>query len=124
METDPLPAILYTSPMDDPSPALLAAIEAGRGQRSPQAPQAWSRHRARVLTAVQQGIGRVRIAGQFGVGVGQLRVLIAEACDAVLRGGAASDEADAVCAAQWQRWCDGGDGVACERVQRGSAEPA
>jgi hypothetical protein len=108
----------------EPAPALLAAIAAGRGQRSPQAPQAWSRHRARVLTAAQQGIGRVRIAGEFGVGVGHLRALIAEACDAVLRGGAASEEADAVCADQWQRWCDGGDDVACVRLQRGGAEPA
>jgi hypothetical protein len=107
-----------------PSPALLAAIEAGRGQRSPHAPQAWSRHRARVLTAVQQGIGRVRIAGEFGVGVAHLRVLVAEACDAVLRGGAASDEADAVCADQWQRWCDGGDDGACARLQRGGPAPA
>jgi hypothetical protein len=85
---------------DDPSPALLAAVEAGRGLRSPHAPQAWSRHRARVLTAMQQGDMRVRIAGALGVSTQQLGLLMAEACDAVLRGGAASEEAEAVCDAR------------------------
>ncbi len=108
----------------EPSPALLAAVEAGRGQRGRGSRQEWSRYRARILSAVQAGLPLVRVAGALGVSAQQLSLLLAEACDAILRGGAASDEAEAVCGAKWQRWCGHGDDVACVRLQRGGAEPA
>ncbi len=119
------PAVRYTLTMDDePLAAIVAAIEQGRGQRGRNNPQAWSRHRARVLTAAQHGLSRGRLGGQLGVSAQQVIVLLAEACDAVLRGGAASDAADRACVGTWRRWCENGDTVACERLRRGASEPA
>jgi hypothetical protein len=109
---------------DEPLPTILTAIEAGRGRRGRGRRQEWSRYRARILSAVQAGLTLVRVAGSLGVSTRQLSLLVAEACDAVLRGGAASEEAEAVCGAKWQRWCGHGDDVACVRLRRGGTEPA
>jgi hypothetical protein len=108
----------------EPLPSILAAIEAGRGQRGRGSRQEWSYYRARILTAAQAGLTGVRLAGGFGISRRRASLLLAEACDAVLRGGAASAEADAVCADNWQRWCQRGDAVACVRLRRGVTEPA
>jgi hypothetical protein len=103
------------SPIDS---SILDAIEQGRGQRGRTNPQAWSRHRAQVLTLAHQGLRRIRIAGEFGLSRGHLNALFEEACDAVLRGGAISDAAESVCADRWRLWCDNGDTDACHRVRR------
>jgi AraC-like DNA-binding protein len=104
--------------MDRPiDSSILNAIEQGRGQRGRRAPQAWSRHRAQVLTAAQRELSLIRIAGELGLSRGHLNTLFEEACDAVLRGGAVSDVADGVCAERWRRWCDNGDTAACGRLQ-------
>lgn len=105
--------------MDQPiEPSILDAIEQGRGQRGGNNPRAWSRSRAQLLTAASQGVARIRIAGAFGLSPGQVRTLAAEACDAVLRGGAISAAADRVCAERWRSWCELGDTEACERLRR------
>jgi hypothetical protein len=109
--------------MDQPiDPSILDAIEQGRGQRGRTNPQAWSRHRARVLTVAQRGLSRIRIAGELGLSEGHVILLVSEACDAVLRGGAVSDAADGACAAKWRRWCQAGDTDACDRLRRGSTQ--
>jgi len=103
--------------------SILDAIEQGRGQRGRTNSQAWSRHRAQVLTAAQRGLSRVRIAGAFGLSEGHVILLVGEACDAVLRGGAVSEAADGVCADRWRRWCQNGDTTACDRLRRGVTPP-
>jgi hypothetical protein len=108
----------------EPIPSVLTAIEAGRGRRGWGSRQEWSRYRARILSAVHTGLPLVRVAGALGVSAQHLGLLVAEACDAVLRGGAASGEAEAVCGARWQRWCAHGDDAACVRLRRGGIEPA
>lgn len=100
-------------------PSILDAIDQGCGQRGKTNPQEWSRHRAQVLTAAYQGVTQFRIAGKLGLSQVQVRTLVAEACAAVLQGGAVSDVADTVCAARWQSWCETGDTTACDRVRRG-----
>ena len=110
---------MMNQPMDQPvEPSILNAIEQGRGQRGRQAPQAWSRYRAQLLTAAHQGVAYFRIAGMFGISQGHLRTLCEEACDAVLRGSAVSEAADRVCAKRWQGWCARGETDACNRLQR------
>jgi len=105
--------------MDQPvEPSLLDAIEQGRGQRGRRAPQTWSRRRTQVLTLAQRGLSRIRIAGELGLSEGHVIMLIGEACDAVLRGGAVSDAADRVCAERWQAWCETGDPDACARLRQ------
>jgi len=105
--------------MDHPvDSSILDAIEQGSGQRGRRAPQTWSRHRAQVLTAAYQGVPQFQIAGKFGLSQVQVRTLVAEACAAVLQGGAVSDAADTVCAARWRSWCETGDTAACGRVRR------
>ncbi len=104
--------------MDHPiEPSILAAIDQGRGQRGRTHPQGWSRHRAQVLTLAQRGLSRIRIGGELGLSQGQVITLVAEACDAVLRGGAASAAADEVCREKWYNWCGRGDTTACDRLQ-------
>ena len=112
--------------MDHPiEPSIFASIDQGRGQRGQRGqrggkdPQAWSRHRAQLLTAASQGLETRQIAGAFGISKVQVRTLVAEACDAVLRGGAASAAADAVCTERWRNWCELGDTEACGRVRSG-----
>lgn len=105
--------------LDHPiEPSILDAIEQGRGQRGRRAPQAWSRYRAQVLTAAHHGLSHIRIAGAFGLSRGHLSVLLEEACDAVLRGGTASEATDRVCARRWRAWCETGDPDACDRLRR------
>ena len=98
-------------------PSILEAIDQGRGERGRHAPQTWSRHRAQLLTAAHQGLSLIRIAGEFGLGRAHLSTLLEEACDAVLRGGVASEAADEVCARRWQGWCETGDTGACNRLR-------
>ena len=105
--------------MDHPiEPSILAAIDQGRGQRGKTHPQAWSRHRAQVLTAAWHRMTSVRICGAFGLSQTRVLVLLAEGCDAVLRGGAVSVAAESVCTPRWRGWCQNGDTVACDRLQR------
>ena len=103
---------------DNPNPSILAAVEAGRGHRGGTKPEAWVRHRARLLTLALSGLTRVRLGGILGVSGGHAATLTAEACDAVLRGGRRSTEAEAACRDLWRRWCDRGDDLACDRVGR------
>lgn len=100
----------------EPLPSILAAIEQGRGNRSGPKAKGWSRYRAQVLSHLASGLAHGRIAGTFGVSVQQLRLLLAEGCDAVVRGGAVSADADAVCAGKWRDWCARGDAAACARL--------
>jgi hypothetical protein len=68
-----------------------------------------------MLTALYQSLPRARLATDLDLRPQQVTRLIAEACDAVLRGGGESVAADGVCAATWQGWCRGRDIDACER---------
>ena len=105
--------------LDHPiEPSILDAIEQGRGERGGKSLEDWSRLHAQVLTAAQRGLRRIRIAGAFGLSEGHVIKLISEACEAVLRGGAASEAADSVCAARWRSWCETGDTDACDRLRR------
>ncbi len=126
--------------MDDTvNPSILAAIERGRAGRgrsvglssalnAPAAragAAAWTRVRALVLTWIGEGYPRAVIGDELSVGAERVGQLLAEGCDAVLRGGASSADADRACAPVWQWWCEQrADQVACERLQRGSAAPA
>lgn len=100
---------------DDPIPSILAAVAAGGGRR-PVSP-AWTRQCAQVLSALYEGLTGGRAAQVLALDGPQLRRLVLAACDAVLRGGAASSEADEVCAEAFRRWCDVGDLAACERLR-------
>jgi hypothetical protein len=121
--------------MDDTvNPSILAAIERGRAGRGrsvglrsvldASAPRtgaaAWARVRALVLTWVGEGYPRAVIGDELGVGTERVGQLRSEGCDAVLRGGGDSAEADVACAVVWQWWCEQrADQVACERLRRG-----
>ena len=109
--------------MDYPiEPSILAAIDQGRMQRGRTNPQSWSRQRAQVLTAEDQGLTRSRIGGELGLSQRSIVLLATEACDAVLRGGAASEAADRVCTEKWRGWCQNGDTAACSRLRTTAAE--
>jgi hypothetical protein len=99
----------------EPLASIVAAIAHGRGSRGEDTIPEWTLHRALVLSSLWRGLTRARIGGQLGISAQQVTLLTAEACEAVLRGGAASPEAEAVCARRWQRWCDRGDRTACDR---------
>jgi hypothetical protein len=103
--------------------ALVNAIDAGRTGRG-RASGAWSPLRAFVLGFAAQGLLRVRIAGLLGISTQRITQLREEGCEAVLRGGLASPEADIACTAQWQRWCQRGDAAACARAQGMTASKA
>lgn len=121
--------------MDDTvNQSILAAIERGRAGRgrsvglrsvldaSTPRPGAatWARVRALVLTWVGEGHPRAVIGDELGVGTERVGQLRSEGCDAVLRGGGDSPEADVACAVVWQWWCEQrADQVACERLRRG-----
>jgi hypothetical protein len=105
-----------------PLPSISAAVAYGRGRRGWKDPRTWIRHRAQLLTALYAGIGRDQIVADLGVDPRDLDRLIAESCDAVLRGRVESCEADAVCAETWKRWCGPGNPEACRRLQQGAAE--
>jgi hypothetical protein len=100
---------------DEPNPAILAAVEAGRGEQGGTTPAAWVRLRARVLTAAQAGLTRARLGGELGLSEYQATKLLAEGCDAVMRGEQACPEADRACAERWRRACHRGDQAACAR---------
>lgn len=105
---------------DDPSPALLAAVEAGRGQRGRLAPEDWVVHRARVLALVARGLTYARVGGALGLSATRVRELVAEACEAILRGGGSGVEA-VVCRETWRRWCQQGDTDACQHQPQARA---
>ena len=86
-----------------PLPSISAAIAYGRGRRGWKDPAPWIRYRAQLLTALAQGLTRAKLAKTLGVDSQSLERLIAESCDAVLRGGMESPEADVACAQTWRR---------------------
>lgn len=94
---------------------MLEAIEQGRAGRG-RSGRRWSESRAFVLASAAQGQMRARIGGTLGLSSQRVTQLREEGCDAVLRGGAASAEAEQVCAPQWRRWCARGDADACART--------
>jgi hypothetical protein len=98
--------------------ALLEAVERGRAGRIESRAREWAHVRALVLALTFQGLSRVRIGGSLSLSTQRITQLREEACEAVLRGGAESLEADTVCAATWTRWCEvHGDADAFQRVQ-------
>ncbi len=107
----------------EPNPAILAAIEAGRGQRGQGNPDTWTRHRAKVLTLAQSGLELGRLGEELEMSERQVDLMLEEACDALLQSGAGSPEADAVCARKWRRRCRIGIAAACARLSRGSRAP-
>lgn len=116
----------------EPLPAILAAVEAGRGHRGSRGWRvptawvpanrgvragAWSWMRAVVLTLLGEGWSYRVIAEELAVSRQWVNQLGAEGCDAVLRTPASSLEAEAVCASFWRWWCDHrGDAEACARL--------
>jgi hypothetical protein len=99
--------------------SILEAVEQGRAGRGRHGSQEWSRLRAEVLTHWGRGLTRARIGGMMGFSSQRVTQLREEACDAVLRGGADSDDACAACAATWRRWCEErGDREACGRLRK------
>ena len=105
-----------------PLSSIATAIASGRGRRGWKDPSPWIRHRAQLLTALYDGISRAQLVTDLGVDSKDLERLIAESCDAVLRGGVDSPEADAVCAETWRRWCGPGNPEACRRLRQQAAE--
>jgi hypothetical protein len=105
--------------MDDiPIPSIVRALTLGRGRRGHKDPAAWVHLRAQLLTYLADGKPLVWLAGVRELPTDRRRRMIAEACDAVLRSGLPSHEADRVCSETWQRWCRLRDVAACERVRR------
>jgi hypothetical protein len=98
-----------------PIPSIAAAIAYGRGRRGWKDPAPWIRYRAQLLTALYEGISRAQLAADLALAPQNLERLIAEACDAVLRGRVESPEADVACAETWRRWCGPGNPEACRR---------
>jgi hypothetical protein len=111
------------APLPPAYETLRAAIERGRAGRGGRAGPAWSRLRALVLAYAAQGMLRARIGGILGVSTQRVTQLREEGCDAVLRGGSESPQAEAACADRWRRWCAAGDAAACARLRR-MAEPS
>jgi hypothetical protein len=112
-------AVLYTARMEtDPIPSILAAMARGRGRRGWRDPETWVRVRAQLLSALALGHPLVWLDGVQDLPAGEITRLTGEACDAVLRGGGESPEADAACAATWRRWCRYSHVAACARVRR------
>jgi hypothetical protein len=102
----------------DPLPSIVAAIARGRGRRGWKDPAAWIRFRAQLLSALALGHPLVWLKGVRDLPADEVTRLTGEACDAVLRGGGGSPEADAACADTWRRWCRYSHPVACARVRR------
>jgi hypothetical protein len=102
----------------DPLPAIVAAIARGRGRRGWKDPATWVRFRAQLLSALALGHPLVWLAGMPDLPADEVTRLTGEACDAVLRGGSDSPEADAACADTWRRWCRYQHPAACARVRR------
>ena len=101
-----------------PLPSIAAAVAYGRGRRGWKDPAPWIRYRAQLLTALAEGTSRAHLARDLAVVPQDLERLIAEACDAVLRGGLESPEADVACAQTWRRWCGPGNPEACRRLRQ------
>jgi hypothetical protein len=105
--------------MDEPPiPSIQVAVARGRGRRGWKDPVGWIHRRAQILSSLANGHPLVWLDGIREMSADELTRLIGESCDAVLRGGEPSPEADAVCAATWGRWCGLGDIAACERLRR------
>jgi hypothetical protein len=106
-------------PMEtDPIPSIVAAIARGRGRRGWKDPAVWIRFRAQLLSALALGHPLVWLDGVRELPADEVTRLTGEACDAVLRGGGDSPEADVVCAPTWRRWCRYSHGAACARMRR------
>lgn len=102
--------------------ALFEAVEAGRSGRGRNGAEEWSRIRALVLQELGRGLTRARVGGMLGLSSQRVTQLREEGCEAVLRGGADSVEAEQACASAWERWCmSRGDEAACKRVKQVTA---
>ena len=110
---------------DDIKPSLFTAVEEGRHGRGRNGAEEWSRIRALVLGEFARGLTRARIGGTIGLSSQRVTQLREEGCEAVLRGGVASHEADRACIAVWSRWCQSrGDREACQRLTGGKIASA
>jgi hypothetical protein len=108
------------SPMTDREPivSIHVAIHRGRGRRGWKDPARWTRLRAQLLSALSRDESVRLLDGLHDVSDAERTRLINESCDAVLRGGGESPEADAVCARSRRSWCRYSHVAACERVRR------
>jgi hypothetical protein len=72
-----------------------------------------------MLTLAARGLPLSRIGGELGMSLSEVNRLVAEGCEAVLRGGLASPDAERVCGRRWRGWCRRrGDTDACTRLLR------
>ncbi len=98
---------------------LFDAVEQGRHGRGRNGAAEWSRIRALVLQELSRGLTRARVGGMLGLSSQRVTQLREEGCEAALRGGVPSLEAEQACASTWERWCTSrGDDAACQRVRR------
>jgi hypothetical protein len=99
--------------------SLFDAVEQGRHGRGRNGATEWSRVRALVLQELARGLTRARVGGMLGLSSQRVTQLREEGCEAALRGGMPSVEAEHACASTWERWCTSrGDDAACKRVRR------
>lgn len=99
--------------------SLIDAVEQGRHGRGRNGAAEWSRVRAKVLQELGRGLTRARVGGMLGLSSQRVTQLREEGCEAVLRGGADSADAEQACAGAWERWCMArGDEAACKRLKR------
>jgi hypothetical protein len=102
--------------------SLIEAVEQGRHGRGRNGTEEWSRVRALVLQELGRGLTRARVGGMLGLSSQRVTQLREEGCEAVLRGGADSHDAEQACASTWERWCmSRGDEGACNRLKRVAA---
>jgi hypothetical protein len=109
----------YTSSMNqNRNSSLVDAVEQGRHGRGRHGTAEWSRIRALVLQELGRGLTRARVGGMLGLSTQRVTQLREEGCEAALRGGVPSIEAEHACASTWERWCQSrGDEEACKRVR-------
>jgi hypothetical protein len=102
--------------------SLFEAVEQGRHGRGRHGATEWSRVRALVLQELGRGLTRARVGGMLGLSSQRVTQLREEGCEAALRGGAPSVEAEHACVQTWERWClSRGDEAACQRIRRATA---
>jgi len=98
--------------------SLFEAVEEGRHGRGRNGAAEWSRIRALVQQELGRGLTRARVGGMLGLSSQRVTQLREEGCEAALRGGMASVEAEHACAQTWERWCvSRGDEPACRRIR-------
>jgi hypothetical protein len=99
--------------------SLFDAVEQGRHGRGRHGATEWSRVRALVLQELSRGLTRARVGGMLGLSSQRVTQLREEGCEAALRGGVSSVEAEQACFSTWERWCvSRGDEPACKRIRR------